>query len=446
MAKKSGPNWVKGKKNKEILELDRKYVSPCYTRSHFTVIDRGKGVHVWDVEGNEYLDFAAGIAVVSTGHCHPDVVKAIRDQAGRLIHMSGTDFFYEVQVRLAEKLAEITPGGGNKKVFFGNSGAEAVEACMKLSRYHTRRHRFIGFHGAFHGRTFGALSLTGSKAIQRSRFGPLLPGVTHVGFGYCFRCPLSLEYPSCDLACVRYIEDELFRTCVPAEDVAAFVVEPVQGEGGYVFPPAEYHKRLKALAEKYGILFVADEVQSGMGRTGKMFAIEHWGVKPDMVAVAKGVASGMPLGACIASSSLMDWVPGSHASTFGGNPISCAAALTTISLLEGGLIENSARLGAYMLGQLESMMGRHRFFGDVRGKGLMIGVEIVKDRTTRAYNTPARNAIIQEAFKRGLIMLGCGPSVLRFMPPLVVTKKQIDDALTIFEEAVSAVESQKIQA
>jgi 4-aminobutyrate aminotransferase len=444
MAKKSSSNWVKGRKNKEILELDEKYVAPCYTRGHFTVLERGKGVHVWDVEGNRYLDFAAGIAVVATGHCHPDVVKAIRDQAGKLIHMSGTDFFYEVQVRLAEKLAEITPGRRAKKVFFGNSGAEAVEACMKLARYHTRRHRFIGFHGAFHGRTFGALSLTGSKAIQRSRFGPLLPGVTHASFGYCYRCGLNLQYPSCDLACVSYIEDELFRTCVPAEDVAAFVVEPVQGEGGYVFPPPEYHRRLKALAEKYGILFVADEVQSGMGRTGKMFAIEHWGVKPDMFAVAKGIASGMPLGACVANSSIMDWVPGSHASTFGGNPVSCASALATISLLEGGLVASSAKLGAYMLGEIKKMMDRHRLFGDVRGKGLMIGVEIVKDRMTKGYNTAARNAIIQEAFRRGLIMLGCGPSVLRFMPPLVVTKKQIDDALTIFDESVRAVESRKV--
>jgi 4-aminobutyrate aminotransferase len=443
MAARSGQDWVKGKKNKEILELDKKYVAPCYTRSHFTVIDRGKGVHVWDVEGNRYFDFAAGIAVVATGHCHPDVVRAIREQAGKLIHMSGTDFFYEVQVKLAEKLAEITPGGGNKKVFFGNSGAEAVEACLKLARYHTRRHRFIGFHGAFHGRTFGALSLTGSKSIQRHRFGPLVPGVTHVHFGYCYRCGLNLEYPSCNLACVDYIEDELFRTCVPAEDVAAFVVEPVQGEGGYVFPPREYHRKLKALGDKYGILFIADEVQSGMGRTGKMFAIEHWGVKPDIVAVAKGVASGMPLGACVAKSSLMDWVPGSHASTFGGNPISCASALATISLLEDGLMENSASMGEYMLKQIRSMMKSHRLFGDVRGKGLMIGIEIVKDRETKGYHPAARNSIIQEAFKDGLIMLGCGPSVLRFMPPLVVTKKQIDDALTIFDKAVSRVEARK---
>ncbi len=434
---------VKGKKNKEILDLDQKYVAPCYTRSHYTVIDRGKGVVVWDIEGNSYLDFAAGIAVVATGHCHPKVVRAIRDQAGKLIHMSGTDFFYEPQVKLAEKLAEIAPGGMNKKVFFGNSGAEAVEACIKLAMYHTKRYRLIGFHGAFHGRTMGALSLTGSKAVQRRGFGPLLPGVTHASYGYCYRCPFNLAYPACNLACVDYIESELFRTCIPAEDVAAIVIEPVQGEGGYVFPPPGYHQKLKALAEKYGILFVADEVQCGMGRTGKMFAIEHWNVKPDIIAVAKGIASGMPLGACIATSSLMDWVPGSHASTFGGNPVSCAAALATIELLERELIQRSAELGEYMLGELQGMMGRHRLFGDVRGKGLMIGIEIVRDRKSKAYNLKARNAIIQEAFKRGLIMLGCGPSVLRFMPPLVVTKKQIDDALTTFDAAVSDVESRK---
>jgi 4-aminobutyrate aminotransferase len=443
MSKKSGTEWVKGKKNKRILELDRKYIAPCYTRSHYTVIDRGRGAEVWDVEGNKYLDFAAGIAVVATGHCHPKVVKAIRDQAGKLIHMSGTDFFYEVQVKLGERLAGIAPGGKDKKIFFGNSGAEAVEACLKLARYHTRRFRFIAFQGAFHGRTMGALSLTGSKSVQKERFGPLVPGVTHVSYGYCYRCAFKLTYPRCDFACVRYIEDEVFRTYVPPEDVAAIVVEPVQGEGGYVFPPDGYHQRLKALAEKYGILFIDDEVQAGMGRTGKMFAIEHSNVKPDILAVAKGIASGMPLGVCIAGSSLMDWVPGSHASTFGGNPVCCAAALATIDLLEGGLIQNSAILGTYMLREVQDMMKRHRLFGDVRGKGLMIGIEIVKDRHTKEYYKPARDAIIQEAFKRGLIMLGCGPSTVRFMPPLVVTKKQIDDGLEIFDEAVCAVEKQK---
>lgn len=443
MAKASENHRVKGLKNKRILELDRKYVAPCYTRSHHTVFEKGKGVEVWDVEGNRYLDFAAGIAVVATGHCHPKVVEAIRDQAGKLIHMSGTDFFYEVQVKLAEKLAEIAPGGKNKKVFFGNSGAEAVEACLKLAKYHTRRHRLIAFHGAFHGRTMGALSLTASKAVQRSRFGPLLPGVRHVSFGYCYRCPFNLTYPSCDFGCISYIEDEVFRTSVPAEDVAAIVIEPVQGEGGYIFPPDGYHKRLKALADKYGILMIDDEVQAGMGRTGKMFAIEHWGVKPDILAVAKGIASGMPLGACIARSSLMDWVPGSHASTFGGNPISCRAALATIGLLEGSLMDNAARQGKYMLKKIEEMMPGHRLFGDVRGKGLMIGVEIVKNRDTKEYAEKARDAIIQESFKRGLVVLGCGPSVLRFMPPLVVTRREVDDALMIFEEAVSAVEKRK---
>lgn len=444
MAKASEIHRVKGLKNKRILELDRKYVAPCYTRGHYTVFEKGKGVEVWDVEGNKYLDFAAGIGVVATGHCHPRVVKAITDQAGKLIHMSGTDFFYEVQANLAEKLAEIAPGGKNKKVFFGNSGAEAVEACLKLAKYHTRRHRLIAFHGAFHGRTMGALSLTASKAIQRSRFGPLLPGVRHVSYGYCYRCAFNLTHPTCNFACVRYIEDEVFRTSVPAEDVAAIVIEPVQGEGGYVFPPDGYHQRLKALADKYDILIIDDEVQAGMGRTGKMFAIEHWGVKPDIVAVAKGIASGMPLGACIARSSLMDWVPGSHASTFGGNPISCSAALVTIELLEGGLVDNAAKQGKYMLKKLQEMMVRHRLFGDVRGKGLMIGVEIVKDRDTKEYAKLTRDTIIQEAFKRGLVMLGCGPSSLRFMPPLVVTRREIDDALTIFDEAVSAVEKRKV--
>jgi len=401
---------------------------------------RGKGAYVWDVDGNRFLDFTAGIAVTSTGHSHPDVVKAIQEQATQFIHMSGTDFYYPIQIRLAEKLNQLAPMKEQTTVFFGNSGAEAIEAALKLARYATGRPHLLAFHNAFHGRTMGALSLTASKVVQRRGFAPLLPEVTHVDYGYCYRCPLHLTYPSCELACVHTIEDELFRAEVPPDQVAAIFVEPIQGEGGYIVPPPGWMNALRELCDKYGILLVADEVQSGMGRTGKMFAIEHFGVEPDIVAVAKGIASGMPLGAMIARKSLMTWPPGAHASTFGGNPVSAAAALATIRLLEDGLVENAARVGKYMMARLLDMQEKHPSMGDVRGLGLMIGVEMVKDRQTRERAQDIRDWVIQRAFEKGLLILGAGQNVVRFMPPLIIDEETADKGLTIFEEALTEAE------
>jgi 4-aminobutyrate aminotransferase len=428
-----------GPKAREFLKRDRKYISPSYTRSYPAVIERGSGVWVTDVDGNVFLDFSAGIAVVATGHCHPEIVKAISGQAARLIHMSGTDFYYPYQIDLAEKIAEIVPGGKNKKVFFANSGAEAVECAMKLARYSRRRPRYIAFTGAFHGRTFGALSLTASKIGQRRYFAPLLPEVTHVPYAYCFRCPFHLEYPSCDLECVKYIENFVFKKIAPPEEVAAMFVEPIQGEGGYVIPPPGFLPALRDLCDKYGVFLVADEVQSGMGRTGKMFAIEHFHVKADIYCIAKGIASGLPLGICVANSGIMDWPPGSHASTFGGNPVSCAAASKTIELLENGIMDNAARLGEIAMARLGELARRHEFVGDVRAKGLMIGIELVADAITKDPVKDKRDAVVYEAFKRGLLLLGAGETAVRFVPPMIISEDEMQVGLDIFEKALKKV-------
>jgi 4-aminobutyrate aminotransferase len=430
-----------GPKARRILERDQKFVSQSYSRAYPLVVKKAKGVWVEDVDGNQFLDFNSGIAVCNTGHCHPRVVKAIHVQAEQLIHMSGSDFYYEAQSTLAAKLAEITPGSKEKKVFFGNSGAEAIEAALKLARFHTKRPFILAFLGAFHGRTMGALSLTASKAIFEKGFSPLVPGVTHVPYPYCYRCPYHHhEYPGCSLACVEWIREDLFKRSIPPEEVAAIFVEPIQGEGGYIVPPPEFHKKLYDLATEFGILYVADEVQSGMGRTGKMMAIEHWGVTPDIFALAKGIASGMPLGAMVSQSEVMDWLRGSHASTFGGNPISCQAALATIKLLEEGLIQNAAIRGEYLLNHLRDLQKHFHLMGDVRGKGLMIGVEIVRDKKTKEKAIEERNAIIQGCFEKGLLILGCGENVIRFSPPLIITQREVDIALTILEEVLKKVE------
>jgi 4-aminobutyrate aminotransferase len=423
-----------GPKVRKIIQRDRLTLSPSLTRSYPFVIQQGRGVWVKDPDGNIFLDFTGGIAVTATGHSHPEVVRAIQKQAEKFLHMSGTDFYYEIQVKLAEKLIKLTPGKFKKRVFFTNSGTEAVEAAFKLARYKTKRERMISFFGAFHGRTLGALSLTGSKIKQKENFGSLIPGVTHVGYGYCYRCPYNLTYPDCGIDCVDYIEHTLFKKTVPPQDVAAIIVEPIQGEGGYIVPPPGYHQKLRELTKKYGILLIADEVQSGMGRTGKMFAIEHWGVEPDIMAVAKGIASGMPLGAMIARADLMDWEPGAHANTFGGNPLACAAALETIRLLEEGLLENAAVVGGYLKGRLNELWRQFPLIGDVRGMGLMVGIELVRDRETKELATKERDRIIQRAFEKGLLLLGCGESAIRFAPALVVTKKEVDAAMEILEE------------
>jgi 4-aminobutyrate aminotransferase len=427
-----------GPRAKELIESDERVSSPSYTRAYPLAVKRGFGAVIEDLDGNRFLDFTAGIAVCSTGHCHPRIVNAISRQAQQLIHMSGTDFYYAPQRDLARKLAALAPGEQEKRVFFTNSGAEAVEAAIKLARRHTGRWQIIAFLGAFHGRTLGALSLTASKVNQRRGFGPLVPGVTHVGYGDCYRCPYNRSYASCDIDCVRHIEEFLFRHTVSPEEVAAIVVEPIQGEGGYVVPPPEFLPRLKELSQKYGILLVADEVQSGMGRTGKMFAVEHWNVEPDVICLAKGIASGMPLGAMIASAEIMDWPPGAHASTFGGNPISCAAALETIALLEEELIENAAVVGGYLLAQLHDLAQRHALIGDVRGKGLMVGIDLVRDRQSKQPAVAERDAVVNACFQQGLLVLGCGPSTIRLSPPLIVTREDADTAVDILDRVLGA--------
>jgi 4-aminobutyrate aminotransferase len=425
-----------GPEAKKILEKDKQYISQSYTRVYPLVVKRAEGVWVEDVDSNRFLDFTSGIAVCNTGHCHPTIVAAIQRQAAQLIHMSGTDFYYEAQSLLAEKLAGITPGVNEKRVFFGNSGAEAIEAALKLARFHTKRSRIIAFLGAFHGRTMGALSLTASKVIQEKGFFPLVPGITHVPYAYCYRCPVHSAYPGCGCACVEWIREDLFKRSLPPDEVAAIFVEPIQGEGGYIVPPPEFHQKLFKLARDFGILFVVDEVQTGMGRTGKMLGIEHWGLVPDIIALAKGIASGMPLGAMVSQSEVMTWIPGSHASTFGGNPVSCQAALTTIELLQGGLIRNAASMGEYILGQLRELQKRFPLIGDVRGKGLMIGVELVKDPVTKEKAIEERSKVIQACFEKGLLILGCGENVLRLIPPLIIARKEVDTALTILEEVL----------
>ena len=429
-----------GPQAKRIVEQDNRYISPSYTRSYPLVAKRGRGAIVEDVDGNRFLDFSAGIAVVATGHCHPRVVRAIRAQAAELIHMSGTDFYYSGMVTLARKLAELAPGAGPKRVYFGNSGAEAIEAAMKLARIYTGRDKFIAFTNAFHGRTYGALSLTASRPVQRRGFGPLLPGVIHVPYANCYRCVYNLKPEDCGMYCARIIEEQLFRTSVPSDEVAAIFVEPIQGEGGYVVPPPEFLRELRRICDRHGILLVADEIQCGMGRTGKMWACEHSGVVPDILCAAKGIASGLPLGATISRAEIMSWPPGAHASTFGGNPVAIAAALATIELLEEKYMANAARMGIYLMERLREWPARHPLVGDVRGRGLMVGIELVKDRVTKAHATEERDRLVRLAFESGLLVLGCGASTLRLMPPLVVNRRQIDAAVEILDRCLSRIE------
>jgi 4-aminobutyrate aminotransferase len=430
-----------GPNAKRVLDGDQKYISPSYTRSYPLVAKRGRGIVVTDVDGNEFFDFSAGIAVTSTGHCHPDVVAAIQKQAGELIHMSGTDFYYENMVELAERLSKIAPMPGPHRIYYGNSGAEAIECALKLARYHTKRQQVIAFFGAFHGRTMGALSLTASKPQQRRRFAPLVPGVTHVRYPDVYRnCANAHEAEEFALGCARFIEEKLFKTTLAPEEVAAIFVEPVQGEGGYVVAPKVFMQELRGICDRHGIMLVLDEVQSGIARTGKWFAAEHTGVEPDMVCIAKGVASGMPLGITMTRAEIMDWVPGSHASTFGGNPVAIAAALATLDVIEKeNLLENSTSVGNHMMKRMADWPTKHKLVGDVRGRGLMIGVEIVKDKATKEYGAAERDRIVEMAFERGILFLGCGPSTIRICPPLVVTKEQADVAVDVLEECISAI-------
>ena len=446
-----GPKLVcslPGPKAQAAVEADGRLISPSYTRSYPLVARRGRGIRVEDVDGNEFIDMAAGIAVVSTGHCHPEVVAAIRKQAGELLHISGTDFYDEHLTDLAGRLSAVAPMPGPHKFFYGNSGAEAVECALKLARYHTGRQQVISFFGAFHGRTMGALSLTGSKPQQKRRFSPLVPGVTHIRYPYAYRgCSGGAQDEEAfSMGCARFIEEKLFKTILAPEEVTAIFVEPIQGEGGYVVAPDNFLRELRAICTRHGILLVADEVQCGAGRTGKWWAIEHSGVQPDIVCMAKGIASGMPLGVCMSRAEIMDWAPGSHASTFGGNPVSIAAALATMDIIEREGLANAARVGELMLERLRGWKETHPLVGDVRGRGLMIGIELVKDKITREPATALRNRIETLAFERGMMVLGCGETTLRLCPPLIINEYEATVALDILEETLSLVEDEHAMA
>lgn len=430
---------IPGPRARELLARDERFMSPSYTRVYPLVCARGSGAVIEDVDGNLFLDFTAGIAVTSTGHCHPRVVAAIQDQAAKLIHMSGTDFYYQPQIDLAQRLAELAPGKSAKRVFFTNSGAEALEAALKLARWHTGRSRVIAFMGAFHGRTYGAMSLSGSKLVHRRGFSPLVPDIHHVPFPRgCQVCSLA----ACQ--CVKDIEDTVLKRIAPPEEVAAIFVEPIQGEGGYHVPPPGFLPALRALCDKYKMLLVTDEVQTGMGRTGKLFAVEHWNVEPDIVCLAKGIASGMPLGAIIAREEVMDWPSGSHASTYGGNPVSCRAALATIELLQEVYTANAAERGEQLRHGLAKLKSQYPEAGDIRGLGLMTAMDIVKDRDSMIPDPERRDAVVQQAFRQGLLLLGCGESALRFCPPLCISAEQVETALRILGTVLAGKKAEKV--
>ena len=427
-----------GPKAKAIIEADNRLMSPSYTRGYPLVAERGRGTRMEDVDGNEFLDLSAGIAVTSTGHCHPDVVKAIQDQSAELIHMSGTDFYYEGMVALAERLSAVAPMKGPHKFYYGNSGAEAIECALKLARYHTGRQGIISFLGSFHGRTMGALSLTASKPQQKRRFSPLTSGVTHVPYPYAYRgCPPEQTEESFALGCARYIEERLFKTILPPEEVAAIFVEPIQGEGGYVVAPTIFMQELRNICDRHGILLVVDEVQSGAGRTGKWWAIEHTGVEPDMVCIAKGIASGMPLSVCMTRAEIMDWKPGSHASTFGGNPVAIAAALATMNVIEREGLANAATLGTEMKARAETWLSKYGIVGDIRGRGLMIAIEIVKDQQSREPSSAVRDRIVNMTFEHGILLLGCGETSIRLSPPLTISREEATIAMDILEKCIA---------
>jgi 4-aminobutyrate aminotransferase len=426
-----------GPRAQEIIEKDRQYTAPAYGRVYPLVMKQGRGMVVEDVDENLFLDFMAGIAVANTGHSHPRVVQAIEEQARKFLHICGSDFYYQPMMELAEKLSQLVPGIGTKKVFFTNSGTETVEAAFKLARFATKRQHVIAFHGAFHGRTMGALSLTASRSSHRAQFSPLVPGVHHIPYAFCHRCPYHLNYGSCEIACVSYLEQVLFRYEVAPQEVAAIFVEPIQGEGGYIVPPREYLPMLQDLCRRHGILLIADEIQTGFGRTGKMFACEHWGVEPDILCAGKGIASGMPLGAMIARNEISTWTPGTHGSTFGGNPVACAAALATISVIEAGLLDNAIEMGGYLMDELNRLKDKHAVIGDVRGLGLMIGVEFVRTDGSGAPDAALRDQAMKKCFEKGLLLLGCGESTLRFCPPLIVTREESATAAEIFDAAIS---------
>jgi 4-aminobutyrate aminotransferase len=419
-----------------IIARDEAFAAPCYIKEYPLVIARGEGTMVEDVDGNRFLDFMAGIAVCSTGYSHPAVVKAIQDAAAKFLHICGGDFYYEGMAALCERLARIAPGSSKKRVFLSNSGTEAVEGAMKLARHATGRTAFVAFKGAFHGRTYGALSLTSSKARQHQGFGPFLPDVHHVAYGYCYRCEYGKTFPSCGIFCVETIEKDLFARHLAPSDVAAIFVEPVQGEGGYVLPPPGWLTAVRDLCDRHGIVMVADEVQCGVGRTGKMWACDHEGVEPDILVTSKGLGSGMPIGAIVAKESISTWEHGAHGSTFGGNPVCCAAALATLDLVEQGLVTNARLRGERLAAGLKGLAATHAVIGDVRGLGLMQGMEFVTDRTTKEPAGDLVHRIEQMAFAKGLLVLAAGKNALRFAPPLVVNDDDVDIAVGILGQCL----------
>jgi 4-aminobutyrate aminotransferase len=429
-----------GPKAKLVVERDAKFMSPSFTRDYPLVAKSGRGAMVEDVDGNVFLDFAAGIAVCSTGHCHPTVVAAIQKQAAELIHISGTDFYYESLPLLAERLGKTVPGSEDKKVFFTNSGTEAVEGALKLARYATKRDKMIAFYGCFHGRTMGSLSLTASKAAQRKGFGALLSGVEHIPYPYAYRCAYGHTAETCGAEILETLENQIFKRLFDPSEVAGIIIEPIQGEGGYVPAPKFFLQELQRICRQHGIMLIADEVQSGMGRTGKWWAFEHAGIEPDIITSAKGIASGMPLGAIVAKASVMDWKPGSHGTTFGGNPVCLAASLATMDLIEGGLMDNARRMGEYIFARTADWTNRFRIVGDVRGKGLMVGIELVRDQRTKERAGDLRNGIVNSAFHKGLLVLGAGENSLRLSPPLLIDKEQADFAVHTLEECIREAE------
>jgi len=436
------PMSLPGPKAKHLVMRDQSVVSQSYPRSYPFVMDHGKGTEVWDVDGNRFLDFAAGIAVVATGHSHPQVVRAIQDQVEKFIHIS-SDFYHEKWVDLSEKLNQIAPFSEEAVIFLTNSGTESVEAAIKLARLNTGRSQFIGFLGGFHGRTMGSITFTASKPVYHRGFFPLMNGVVHVPFPDPYRPLLkSRSGEKYGETVVRYIEEEIMGHIIPAEDMAGILIEPIQGEGGYVVPAEGFFPALRDLCDRHGILLIVDEVQSGMGRTGKWWAIEHFGVEPDIVASAKGIASGMPLGAMIARKSIMTWTKGAHGNTYGGNPVACAASLATIDLIENEYLANAVMMGQYVKDALEEIKMRHTSIGDIRGIGLMIGVDFVEDHETKIPNKDIRGRVEQLGFQHGLLLLGCGASTIRIAPPLSISRSEADEGLKIFDHIVGLAESE----
>lgn len=431
-----------GPQASKLIERDKEVLSPSLPRTAPLVGVETEGVWVKDIDGNIYLDFGSGIAVVNVGHRHPEVVQAIKKQIDKCDHINSCNYYTVPQVELAEKLSQVTPGKFKKKVFFSNSGTEAVECSIKVAKWYTKRYYFIGFIGGFHGRTTGSLTFTTTSISARRYNAPMMPGVVHIPYAYCYRCTFKQSYPECGLYCLDYLEDIVFKKIVSPEEIAGILVEPIQGAGGYIVPPDEFLPRLERICKENGIVLMVDEVQTGFARTGKMWACEHWNVEPDIICMSKAMAGGLPCGACVARREIMNWSPGSHENTLGGNPIVMAAALAVLKvILKERLDENASKIGEYLMKRLKEIQETHEIIGDVRGKGLMIGVELVKDVETKEPATEERNKLILEAFKRGLLLLGAGESSLRLAPPLIIKQQQVDVGLEIFEQSLKAIEN-----